>query len=105
FAGWVNHQFDRIRDGYKATLAGSLEHRAVVYVVWAAVVALIIPFYMFSQRELAPAEDQSVVFGVIQASANSTLDQTRLYAAAVQDVYQSFPEYQHSFQLISPTGG
>src|SRR2546428_11093777 len=60
---------------------------------------------MFSQRELAPAEDQSVVFGIIQASANSTLDQTRLYAAAVQDVYRSFPEYQHTFQLTSPTGG
>src|SRR2546428_14051607 len=60
---------------------------------------------MFSQRELAPAEDQSVVFGIIQASPNSTLDQTRLYAAAVQDVYRSFPEYQHPFQLTFPTGG
>jgi len=69
------------------------------------VVLLIGPFYLFSQHELAPAEDQSVVFGIIQASANSTIDQTRRYAAAVQDVYQQFPEYQHTFQLISPTGG
>src|SRR5712664_1207168 len=58
FAGWINHQFDRIRDGYKATLAGSLEYRPVVYVVWAVVVLLILPFYLFSQRELAPVEDQ-----------------------------------------------
>src|SRR2546428_1250980 len=105
FAGWINRQFDRIRDGYKRTLAGSLQYRPVVYLVWAVVVLLILPFYMFSQRELAPAEDQSVVFGIIQASANSTLDQTRLYAAAVQDVYRSFPEYQHTFQLTFPTGG
>src|SRR5207248_654831 len=105
FAGWVNRQFDRIREAYQRTLAGTLQNRPIVYVVWAVVVALILPFYAFSQRELAPAEDQSVVFGIIQASANSTLDQTRRYAAAVQDVYRAFPEYQHSFQLVSPTGG
>ena len=46
----------------------------VVFVLWLIVVALIVPFYMFSQRELAPAEDQGVVFGVIQSSANATLD-------------------------------
>src|SRR6266436_2591672 len=64
-----------------------------------------IPFYMFSQRELAPAEDQGVVFGVIQASPNSTIDQTRLYTNQVYDVYHSFPENQSIFQITSPTGG
>ncbi len=105
FAGWVNRQFDRVRRDYQRRLAGSLENRPAVYMVWLFAVLLIVPFYMFSQRELAPAEDQSVVFGIIQASPNSTLDQTRLYAAAVQDVYRSLPEYEHSFQLTGPTGG
>jgi multidrug efflux pump len=105
FAGLVNRQFDRLREAYRRSLTGTLKYRPVTYVVWAVVVLLIFPFYMFSQKELAPAEDQSVVFGIIQASANSTIDQTRRYASAVQDVYTSFPEYQHSFQLITPTGG
>jgi len=73
--------------------------------VWAVVVLLIFPFYMFSQKELAPAEDESVVFGIIQSSANSTIEQSRRYAAAVEQVYKSFPEYQNTFQLITPTGG
>ena len=51
-----------------------------------------IPFYMFSQRELAPSEDQGVVFGVIQSSANSTMDQTNLFTDQVYNVYNSFPE-------------
>ena len=55
------------------------------------VAVLMIPFYMFSQRELAPAEDQGVVFGVIQASANSTIDQTNLFTQQVYDVYQVLP--------------
>jgi multidrug efflux pump len=69
------------------------------------VAALMVPFYMFSQRELAPQEDQGVVFGVIQASANATLDQTNLFAKEVYDVYHSFPESESLFQITNPGGG
>ena len=69
------------------------------------VVLLIVPFYMFSQRELAPAEDQGVVFGVIQSSANSTIDQTNLFAQQVENVYRSFPENGGTFQITQPSGG
>jgi multidrug efflux pump len=46
-----------------------------------------------------------VVFGVVQAAANSTIDQTKLFAQQVHDVYRSFPEAASIFQIISPTGG
>src|SRR5436309_9559377 len=105
FAGWINRRFDGIREGYKRALAGTLQYRPAVYVVWAVVVALIPAFYMFSQHELAPNEDQSVVFGIIQAAPNSTLDQTKLYSTQVEGVYRSFPEYKNTFQLVFPTGG
>ncbi|MEW5702123.1 MAG: efflux RND transporter permease subunit [Candidatus Zixiibacteriota bacterium] len=105
FAGMINRHFEVVRDTYKRLLAGTLRYRPVIYVLWGIVILLIVPFYMFSQRELAPQEDQSVIFGILQASANSTLDQTKLYAAKVQDVYESFPEKKNTFQLIFPTGG
>src|SRR5713101_5255547 len=105
FAGWVNRRFERVRRLYERTLTGTLHYRPVVLTVWAIVAVLMIPFYMFSQRELAPAEDQGVVFGVIQASPNSTIDQTRLYTNQVYDVYHSFPENQSIFQITSPTDG
>src|SRR6266481_5459641 len=79
FAGWVNRRFDNVRNAYARILTGTLQYRPVVFALWVIVVALIVPFYMFSQRELAPAEDQGVVFGVIQSSANSTIDQTNLF--------------------------
>src|SRR5579883_1290880 len=78
FAGIVNRAFERFRSLYERLLTGTLQYRPVVFVLWLIVVALIVPFYMFSQRELAPAEDQGVVFGVIQSSANATLDKTTL---------------------------
>jgi multidrug efflux pump len=105
FAGIVNRTFERIRGLYSRTLAGTLQYRPVVFVLWGIVVLLIVPFYMFSQRELAPAEDQGVVFGVIQSSANSTIDQTNLFTSQVYDVYRAFPESDSIFQITSPSGG
>jgi len=105
FAGFVNRRFDRLRSRYARTLAGTLKYRPVVFVLWAVVTLLIVPFYMFSQRELAPAEDQGVVFGVIQAAANSTIDQTKLFTEQVYDVYHAMPEAASIFQITSPSGG
>ena len=105
FAGFVNRQFEHVRNLYTRLLAGTLQYRPVVLALWAIVAVLMIPFYMFSQRELAPAEDQGVVFGVIQSSANSTLDQTNLFTDEVYKVYKSFPESGSVFQITNPGGG
>jgi multidrug efflux pump len=105
FAGWVNRRFESVRRTYSRLLTGTLQYRPVVLVLWAIVILLIVPFYMFSQRELAPSEDQGVVFGVIQSSANSTIDQTNLFTSQVYDVYHAFPESESIFQITSPSGG
>ncbi len=105
FAGWINRRFDSVRQAYTRTLTGTLRFRPVVLTLWVIVALLMVPFYMFSQRELAPAEDQGVVFGIIQASANSTIDQTSLFTRQVADVYRSIPESKSIFQLTYPTGG
>ena len=96
FAGMINRHFECVRQLYARTLAGTLQYRPVVLVLWVIVVLLIVPFYLFSQKELAPAEDQGVVFGIIQAAPNATLDQTKLFASQVNDVYRVVPrERQH----------
>jgi multidrug efflux pump len=105
FAGWINRRFESLRVGYMRTLTGTLRYRPVVLVLWLIVALLMVPFYMFSQRELAPSEDQGVVFSILQTSANSTLDQTKLFAEQVADVYRTFPEAAGIFQLTFPTGG
>jgi multidrug efflux pump len=105
FAGWVNRRFETLRARYMRALAGTLASRPVVLVLWGIVVLLMGPFYLFSQKELAPVEDQGVVFGIVQASANSTLDQTKLFATEIHEVYKSFPETGSIFQITFPTGG
>jgi len=66
---------------------------------------LMVPFYMFSQQELAPAEDQGFVFTIIQGAPNATLEQTMLFATKVGEVFESFPESDITFQITSPGGG
>src|SRR5918993_1115082 len=105
FAGWINRRFETIRLVYRRMLAGTLEYRPVVLVLWAIVALLTVPFYMLSQRELAPAEDQGVVFSIIQASPNATIDQTTLFTQQVHDVYRALPEADSIFQITFPTGG
>jgi len=105
FAGWINRRFEGVRRAYTRTLSGTLRYRPVVLVLWLIVAALIVPFYMFSMRELAPTEDQGVVFGIVQAAANSTIDQTKLFAEEIHDVYRAFPETGSIFQIMSPTFG
>jgi multidrug efflux pump len=105
FAGWINRRFDAVRRGYVGMLSATLRYRPVVLVVWVIVAALVVPFYMFSQQELAPSEDQGVVFSIVQAAANSTIDQTQLFATEIHDVYRSIPETASIFQIMSPAGG
>jgi multidrug efflux pump len=105
FQGIVNRRFESVRKLYVRMLGGTLRYRPVVLTLWLLVAVLMVPFYQFSQHELAPAEDQGVVFGVIQSAPNATLDQIDLFAKQVYDVYHSFPESASIFQITNPGGG
>jgi multidrug efflux pump len=61
--------------------------------------------FIMSAKELAPLEDQGVIFGILDASANSTLDQNSLFAAEVNRVFQSVPETDFTFQITFPNTG
>jgi len=105
FAGWINRRFDWLRREYTALLAVTLSNRWIVMFIAGSVVFLILPFWMFSMKELAPKEDQGVVFGIVQAPPNATLDQTSLFAKRLNGVFQSQPECSATFQVIGPTFG
>ncbi len=107
FAGWVNRRLDWVRGRYLKLLAGSLNYRPVVYTLWVIVMGLGVIFFLFVNlfKELAPKEDQGVVFGIVQTAATATLDQVSLYTSRIYDVFASFPETDHVFQRTGPGGG
>ena len=105
FGGWVNTRFDSLRQWYKQRLSDTLNWRPVTLTLAVIIMLLGVPFYLLSMKELAPKEDQGVILGVIQASPNSTIDQTKLYTSLVNDVYFSMPETATSFQITEAFGG
>ncbi|HTY21134.1 MAG TPA: efflux RND transporter permease subunit, partial [Geobacteraceae bacterium] len=74
-AGRIARDFGRLRDAYGRRLDATLAARPAVYAVWIVVTILAVPMFNMSARELAPTEDQGVIFGIVDAAANSTLDQ------------------------------
>jgi multidrug efflux pump len=104
-AGRIERDFKKIRNVYGRLLDSTLNARPAAYMVWIAVSLLTIPMFTMSAKELAPAEDQGVIFGILDAAANSTLDQTSLYAAAVNDAFLSIPETEFVFQVTMPSSG
>lgn len=101
----INAVFERVKRGYGRVLDSALSARPAVYLMWVTLSVLVVPMWMFSAEELAPSEDQGVIFGIVDASANATLDQTSTFTAAANDIFQSIPETQFTFQITFPTSG
>lgn len=104
-AGRISRGFKRLRNAYGRLLDVTLQARPAVYTVWIVVTLLTVPMFIMSAKELAPTEDQGVIFGILDASANSTLDQNKRYAAAVNQVFLSVPETNFTFQITFPNSG
>jgi multidrug efflux pump len=104
-AGRIARDFKRLRGAYGRLLDKTLAARPAVYTVWIVISLLTIPMFTMSARELAPTEDQGVIFGILDASANSTLDQNSRFAAAVNQVFMGVPETEFTFQITMPNSG
>jgi multidrug efflux pump len=105
FTNLVDRTFERIRTRYARMLSTTLANRPAVYAVWAVLSLLTIPMYMFTGKELAPTEDQGVLFGTVDVPANATMEQLTPFTEQVYQAFRSTPEFSHSFQITFPNGG
>ena len=105
FPGYINRQFERLKKFYGRVLDGTLKFRPAIYAVWIGLSLLAIPMYLMSANELAPMEDQGVVFGIVEGPPNATIEQTSFYTEAVNKSFEKVPETGHTFQLTFPDSG
>ncbi|HEX4708357.1 MAG TPA: efflux RND transporter permease subunit, partial [Candidatus Udaeobacter sp.] len=109
FSGVVNRTFDRFREWYGSHLDRTLHARPAVYIFWGGISLLaLLMFAMIPKmatKELAPKEDQGVIFGIITAPANATIDDTIRYADAAGKIFQDIPDTRFTFQLTFPDNG
>jgi multidrug efflux pump len=104
-SGWTNRFFDRVRNRYERMIGASLGWVPVTLTAAFLLALLLLPFFMFAQKELAPKEDAGVVFSILQPSPTSTIEQNVIFAKEVQKIFTSLPEYENSFQLTGSSFG
>src|SRR6185312_5353353 len=101
--GWFARQVDRFFSAvtrfYGRRLAGTLDYRSVVIVFAIGIVAMLVFLYTHVQKELAPQEDQGVLFTIGKGPQYANLDYTEAFGHEVEKVYRSFPETDATFQI------
>jgi multidrug efflux pump len=105
FSRWVHRAFDRLKATYERHLDVAMKTRGPIYLAWIVVSLLSLAMFAQSPRELAPTEDQGVIFGIVDTPANSTLDQVKQSTRIVKDAALALPEARFTFQVTFPTQG
>ncbi|MDO9624630.1 MAG: multidrug efflux RND transporter permease subunit [Pseudomonas sp.] len=91
--------FDSLKRRYQVALHATLNTRPVV-VVFALIVLCLIPLLlMFTKSELAPEEDQGIVFLIANAPQPTNLEYLNRYTDEFVEIFKEFPEYYSSFQI------
>ncbi len=104
FETQVQRFFTGLGNGYKALLGHSLKTLSPTIIFGLAILASIPAMMMFSQSELAPTEDQGIIFFQATAPQTATLDYLQSYAADIQDEIEDVPGYKESFMILGQGG-
>ncbi|MFG3694902.1 multidrug efflux RND transporter permease subunit [Stutzerimonas stutzeri] len=91
--------FDRLKLRYQRALHGTLNTRPVVLVFAVIVLGLIPVLLKFTESELAPEEDQGIIFMMASSPQTANLDYLNAYTDQFLEIFKSFPEYYSWFQI------
>src|SRR6267154_2651713 len=90
---WYGRQLDR-----------SLDYRPITGLFALTILGLVGFLYMHTSKELAPEEDQGIVFAVTKAPKYANIDYSDYYGEKLDKVFASFPETDLRFVLNGLTG-
>ncbi|CCD95637.1 putative multidrug efflux transporter (RND family) [Bradyrhizobium sp. ORS 375] len=108
FARLVNRVFGAMTRWYGRQLDRSLDYRPVTALFALTILGLVGFLYMHTAKELAPEEDQGIVFSITKAPKYANIDYINFYTDKVDKAFQKFPETDLRFILNGiqgPQGG
>lgn len=104
WVGFIDAKFDKLREFYERLLHRSLNNVRVTMVFALIILSSIYFLYASAKNELAPQEDQGLIISLLTAAPNATLQQTQLYSNQVFQIFKSYAERDHVFQLEGVNG-
>jgi len=108
FAKLVNRVFGAITRWHGRKLDRSLDYKAITGLFAVTILGLVGFLYMHTSKELAPEEDQGIVFAVTKAPKYANIDYVDFYGEKLDKEFQKFPETDLRFVLNGingPQGG
>ncbi|HEY7748655.1 MAG TPA: multidrug efflux RND transporter permease subunit [Aestuariivirgaceae bacterium] len=104
FAHFLDRMFESIKRRYQKRLHNSLNYRpATIFLLVCVLIATALT-YQTTRRELAPEEDQGVLFALVNAPQHTNLNYLELYMNEVGKVLRSLPESEHYFGIMGFQG-
>jgi multidrug efflux pump len=104
FVGFLDRLFERLRRRYERRLHRTLNFRAMTLLVLAGTIGLTVVFYLSTPKELAPEEDQGVLFTLAKAPQYANLDYMEAATARLYREFDSIPEKAHVFTINGSAG-
>src|ERR1700754_4549476 len=104
FAKIVNRVFGSMTRWYGRQLDRSLDYRPITGLVALTILGLVGFLYMNTSKELAPEEDQGIVFSVIKGPKYANIDYLDFYGEKLDKVFAGFPETDLRFALNGING-
>lgn len=104
FEQGVEHFFNGLAENYRRLLHRVLEYPSAM--AGFALMVLVSIYFMFSltEKELAPTEDQSILFFIANGPQTATLKYNEAYTQELIKVFETIPEYKESFLLLGFQG-
>ena len=97
FARLVDRAFSRLAEAYGRRLQRSLDYRPVTALFAVAVFVALGFMYLNTKKELAPEEDQGILFCLTKAPQYSNLDYADYYGKQLNRIFEKFPETYLTF--------
>jgi multidrug efflux pump len=96
----VEHFFSSLAETYRRSLSKVLEYPSAMLPFAALVIISIYLMFNLSQKELAPTEDQSILFFIATGPQTATLKYNEIYTKELVKSFETIPEYKESFLLL-----
>lgn len=97
FVRFLDRTFDSLRRRYERRLHRTLNFRPVTLVILFGVVIATGIMYVTTQKELAPEEDQGILFNIVKSPQSANLDYLEAATLQMHKVFETVPEKEHVF--------
>ena len=105
YARFITTFFNSLQLRYEQFLADSMKTRSVTVIFVVMVLAMLIGMFQFIQTELAPDEDQGIIFVFSKAPDHSSIDYLNKYTAPYNDIFRDYEDEFESSFMANGFGG